>query len=269
MNFSVLISVYRKESPLYLDLALRSIWQEQILKPNEIVIVKDGPLTEPLEQIIEQFEKSAPVKIVSLEQNSGLGIALAKGLENCSYNLVARMDSDDISIPKRFQTQITFLENNPDIDFVSSFIAEFLESPNEISSIRTVPETNEKILEFAKRRNPMNHMAIMFKKSAVLDAGNYKPFIGYEDYYLWVRLLQRGYQAANINEPLVNARIGNNMIARRQGTKYFNNEIKLQKEFIKLKFINIFDFVQNIFFRAVPRLMPIFVLKIIYRYLRK
>lgn len=268
-KFSVLISVYNKESPKYFEEALKSIWDFQTLKPSQIVIVKDGPLNLELNLTIEKFSENAPVKLIEFEHNMGLGIALAEGLKRCDNDLIARMDSDDIASPNRFEKQINYLKSNPDISLLSSHIAEFINDPSMTTSIRKVPIANSDILKFAKKRNPMNHMVVMYKKSAVLDAGNYQPFPGYEDYYLWVRMLLKGYSAANLNDNLVYARIGNNMIARRQGIKFFNEEIRLQKEFLRLHFINVFDFIQNILFRALPRLMPIFILKIIYRFLRK
>lgn len=267
--FSVLLSVYSKENPEYLYSALNSIWENQNLKPSEIVIIKDGPLTEELDKVIETLSKIAPIKCHSLDKNYGLGIALAKGLIVCSNEIVARMDSDDIASPDRFIKQLQYIKENPEITLLSSNIAEFEENISIIRSIRKVPQAHKEIIQFAKRRNPMNHMTVMFRKSAVLDAGNYLPFHGYEDYYLWVRMLQKGYKAANLKEHLVYARIGNNMIARRQGLRFFKEELRLQKEFFRMGFINRMEWAQNILLRAFPRLMPILVLKLIYKTLRK
>lgn len=267
--FSVLLSVYFKENPDFLKKSLESIWYEQSLKPSEIVLVKDGPLTFELEAVINKYAKLLPLKIIALPENKGLGIALSEGLVHCTNDLVARMDGDDIATPNRFLKQIEYFEQNPEISLLSSNIAEFELTPALIKSIRKVPQTHSEIVRFAKRRNPMNHMAIMFRKSAVLYVGSYQPFHGYEDYYLWVRMFLAGFRAANSNENLVFARIGNNMIARRQGLKFFDEELRLQKEFFKMGFINRMEWCLNILFRAVPRLMPIFILKLIYKILRK
>ncbi|MFV0553807.1 MAG: glycosyltransferase [Mangrovibacterium sp.] len=269
MNFSVLISVYYKENPDFLKLALESIWDNQTLKPSEIVLIKDGPLTEQLDAVIEEFKQDKPVKIVVLEKNVGLGSALAIGVEQCSNELVCRMDSDDIADQHRFEKQIGYLNFHPEVALLSANIAEFNDTPDSIVSHRKVPTSYDDILSFAKKRNPMNHMAVVFKKSAVLDAGNYQPFQGYEDYFLWVRILAKGYRAANLNENLVLARTGNNMIARRQGLKFFKEELRLQKEFMKLNFIGCPEYVRNILLRALPRLMPIVALKLIYKNLHK
>lgn len=267
--FSVLLSVYYKEKPEFLEKSLESIWYDQSVKPSEIVLVKDGPLTYELEAVIENYIKLLPLKIIALPENKGLGIALSEGLIHCTNDLVARMDGDDIAAPNRFLKQIQYFEQNPEISLLSSNIAEFELTPALIKSIRKVPQTHSAIFQFAKRRNPMNHMAVMFRKSDVLAAGNYQPFHGYEDYYLWVRMFLTGSRAANSNENLVFARIGNNMIARRQGLKFFNEELRLQKEFLNMGFINRMEWCHNILLRAVPRLMPIFILKLIYKTLRK
>lgn len=269
LQFSVLISVYAKENPRYFDLALKSIWQNQTLKPDEIIIVKDGPIPGDLESILKNQSENIPIKIVSLSINMGLGYALSIGVEECSHNIIARMDSDDICAPDRFQKQLEYLKAHPEISLLSSNIAEFDEDPSLVRGVRKVPCKHIEILSFAKRRNPMNHMAVIFRKSAVIDAGNYQPFRGYEDYFLWVRMLHKGYIAANLNENLVFARVGNNMIARRQGIKFFKEELRLQKEFRNLGFIDLWGWSQNILFRAIPRLLPVFVLNLIYKTLRK
>ncbi|MCG6191230.1 glycosyltransferase [Maribellus maritimus] len=267
--FSVLLSVYSKEKPEYLEKALQSIWDNQTVRPAEIVLVKDGPLTKGLEDLINSHLNDKPLKIIPLKNNVGLGRALAIGLEHCSYEIVARMDADDIAAKDRFKKQLEYFEYFPDTALLSSDIAEFDVDPSLIKSIRSLPKTHDKIIQFAKRRNPMNHMAVMFRKSAVIEAGNYQAFQGYEDYYLWVRMLQKGFRSANLDENLIYARVGNNMISRRQGLHFFKEELRLQKEFLNIHMINHFEYLRNIILRAFPRLMPVFVLKIIYKTLRK
>jgi glycosyltransferase involved in cell wall biosynthesis len=267
-EFSVLISIYTKENPLFFERAIESIWDKQTLKPDEIVIVKDGPLTKELDLIINNYSQIAPIKCVSLDKNYGLGIALARGVEHCNNEIIARMDTDDIAQPNRFEKQIRFLLENPNYDVVGSNIAEFNLSEEDIVSYRRVPEHSKEILKFAKRRNPMNHMSIVFRKKALLNAGSYVPLYGYEDYFLWVRMLQKGSKFYNIQEDLILARIGNNMLARRQGIKFFKQELNLQKKFYEIGFINKLDMMLNIILRSTPRLFPIWILKIVYKTLR-
>ena len=267
--FSVLISVYQKENPDHFRLALRSIWHDQLLKPGEIVLIEDGPLTKELTTVIEAFSQEAPLKIVAYQQNRGLGVVLAEGIYHCSNEWIARMDSDDIATPERFLRQIDFVRKNPDIDIVGSSIAEFQDTPEAITSYRCPPSDTRAIGAFAKRRNPLNHMTVLFRKKAVTDAGNYQSFIGYEDYLLWIRMLINGAKMANISEPLVWARIGNNMLARRHGITFFKQEIKLQKKLRSIGFLNRSEYCGNIFLRAIPRLLPGWGIKLVYKFLRK
>ena len=130
MNFSVLMSVYEKETPEYLQAALDSILVNQTIMPTEVVVVEDGPLNDGLYDILEEFRKKFPcLKTVPLRKNVGLGDALNEGLKHCSYEWVARMDSDDIAVDTRFESQLTFIKHNPDIDLLGGNITEFLNSP--------------------------------------------------------------------------------------------------------------------------------------------
>ena len=269
MEFSVLIAVYKKENPIFFQLAMESIWQNQTLKPTEIVLVKDGGLTPELEKIIDHFANFAPLKIHSLAKNSGLGVALAEGLKICSHELIARMDSDDISAPDRFEKQLKFMSEHPEIDISGCFIAEFNTSTDHILSYRKLPIEQDEIIHFAKKRNPLNHMTVIFKKNSVLKAGNYKPFFGYEDYYLWVRMIMNGAKMHNIPEALVFARIGNNMHSRRQGFDFFKQEVKLQNELHRINFLNNKEYLSNLTLRPATRLLPIWGLKLVYKHLRK
>ncbi len=267
--FSVLISVYHKENPEYLRLALESIWFQQTLKPSEIVLVCDGPLTEVLYEVIRIFKVDAPLKVYNLEKHSGLGVALSKGLDICSNELIARMDGDDISIPERFEKQIGYLSEHPGIDILGAGIAEFKTSSEHICSFRRLPLEFEELIFFAKRRNPLNHVTVVFRKSAVMKAGNYQSFNGYEDYHLWVRMLMKGSVIANIPENLVLVRIGNKMYSRRHGLKLFIQELKLLKEFLDIKFFSYADYLKNLIFRAIPRLFPLWGIKLVYKILHR
>lgn len=226
-KISMLLSLYDKEKPKYLDEALTSIF-EQTVMPDEIVLVYDGPINSDLEAVVQKFQHIAPdiFTLVKFEKNQGLGVALAKGLEHTKYRIVARMDTDDIMTPERLQKQLAIFESNPDVAIVGSNIEEFVDSTDQIIGRRLVPETNQEICAFSKKRNPFNHMTVMFDKEAVLAVGNYRPLKGFEDYYLWVRLLKAGYQGYNIQEPLVHARAGADMYARRGGLNYLLPGIK-------------------------------------------
>ena len=267
LKFSVLIPIYYKENPEYFNTALESI-VNQTLMPNEIVIVKDGPLTKELNSVMEKYISKYPqlFNIISLEKNVGLGEALRIGVEKCSFDIIARMDSDDISRVDRFKTQIDFLENNPEIDIVGSWISEFEGNKNNIISHRELPIKHEEIYKFGQFRCPMNHMTVMFKKQAVLKAGNYKTFKNIEDYYLWGRMLINGAKFANIPECLVNVRAGNAMFKRRANlTYFFNSELPLQIEFLKIGFTNIYQFLRNSVLKFLLRAMPLGLMSLYYK----
>ena len=270
MYFSVLISSYCKDDPAELALALRSVWDDQSVKPAEIVIVKDGPLSAELDVVIDDFTKSAPVKIVPLPENRGLGLALAIGVENCSYNLIARMDGDDLSLPDRFEKQVAFMEKNPEVAICGGMIQEFFGSPDNIVSKRTLPLSDPEIRKFCKWRSPFNHVTVMFRKEAVLDAGNYQHFLSYEDYWLWARLLCNGCKSANLPDVLVNVRAGENMLNRRRGWRFFTAEINLARKLKSIGILSAFEMSRNMIFRAPARLLPGWLLGWLYsRFCRK
>ena len=269
MNFSVLLSVYSREDPCFLTSALESIWDLQTVKPSEIVIVKDGPLTPELDKVINTFQKNAPCQIVSLEINQVLGVDLVRGVIHCKNEYIARMDSDDIALPNRFEKQMVFMSSHPEIDICGGMIQEFLESPDQPTGLRVLPEDADAIYSFMKFRCPFNHMTVCFKKDVVVKAGNYQTLHGYEDYWLWARILQSGGKGANLPDVLVYARTGNNMLARRRGWKLCKSEIELARRFHKIGVFSFPEMLRNIILRSGVRLLPASVLKIAYKYLRK
>ncbi|SDN09047.1 Glycosyl transferase family 2 [Fictibacillus solisalsi] len=257
MKFSVLMSVYFKENPYFLDQSINSIINQTIV-PNEIVLVKDGILTEELNSIINKYIKKYPslFKIIDFKENQGLGKALREGVKACSYEIIARMDTDDIAVKDRFQKQLSYLRDNIEIDLVGSYIEEFEDNINNVLAIKRVPIHHYDIYNYAKKRNPLNHMTVMYRKQAVLKAGNYKSFSWNEDYYLWVRMLVNSSKMYNLPEVLVHARTGNSMFERRGGKNYAQADIKLQIEYYKLGFINMKEFILNIILRTSIRFLP-------------
>lgn len=263
INFSVLLSVYYKESPLYLSQALCSIIK-QSMPPTEIILVEDGKLPKTLEEVISQFqENNSTIKIVQLPYNQGLGRALNEGLKHCSYELIARMDTDDIAKPNRFEKQIRIFEKYPDIDVCSAWIEEFENDTNNILSIKKLPEQHIDILKYAKHRCPINHPVVMYKKQAVLKAGGYEGFP--EDYRLWAKMIMNGAQFYNIQESLLYFRFSKNMIKRRGGWKYAIADIKSQIEFYKLGLFGIPTLMYNILIRVTVRLTPNLIRSLIYK----
>lgn len=269
-EFTVLLSVYWKEKPEFLAQALNSIYTNQTLKPQEIVIVKDGPLTPELDSTIYNFTQTAPATIVTLPHNQGLGKALNEGLKYCTHELIARMDSDDISYPQRFELQVKYMQEHPEIDVLSAQIDEFSEEITNIQTSRVVPEMHEDIIKMARTRNPINHVATIFKKSSVLQSNGYMDFWQFEDYYLWARMIHNGAKFHNLTESLVAVRFSNTDMTRRHGWKYACNEYRFQKELYRLGITRLIDLLTNIPSRFILRLAPKWILYKVYKtFLRK
>lgn len=254
--FSILLAVYKKENPVYFSQSLDSIFS-QILFPHEVVLVKDGPLTDDLERVINKYQsKYYILKVVSLPVNQGLGKALNEGLKHCSHDLVARMDTDDIVKPDRFEKQLKIFQEDPEVDVVGSWIDEFEGDISHVVSVKRLPECHEEILSFAKKRNPINHPVVMFRKKAVLAAGGYQHFPLFEDYYLWVRMLMNGAKFYNIQESLLYFRSSPDMFKRRGGLKYVGTEVRFQNFLLRSHFISFPRYVQNVIIRVITRIMP-------------
>jgi len=236
-KFSVLMSLYKNDKHEYLITAIDSILN-QTLKPNQFVIMVDGPVSDDIKELLINYSKSNPIiELHFRKENLGLGLTLKEGLNYCKYEYVARMDADDYSLPYRFEKQINYLKQHNDISIIGSAIKEFSSDINNTESLRVVPETNSQILKFAKKRNPFNHPSVIFKKEAVLSVGSYKNVRNLQDYFLWVDLLLAGYKGYNIQEPLVLMRADNNLFKRRSGKKYINIQNDLLKYMKEKKFI--------------------------------
>lgn len=265
MKFSVLLSIYYKESPGFLQQCFNSI-TTQTLQPNEIILVKDGPLTNELESVITEYASLMPMlKIIPLTENQGLGKALNEGLKHCSYDIVARMDTDDICKPDRFEKQISIFKTNNDIDIVSSWIEEFEENTSNILSVRKLPETHSEIYAYGKKRCPINHPVVMFKKKAVLAAGGYMHLPLFEDYYLWIRMLVNGAKFYNIQESLLYFRTSEAMFMRRGGLKYALTEVSFLWKMHNIGYVNFFSTIKSIIIRFTVRIMPNSVRSLIYK----
>lgn len=230
MGFSVLMSVYQKEKPEYLREALQSV-VHQTRMPDEIILMQDGGLTEELYQVIREFKETHTcLKTCEIPQNGGLGRALARGVEICKNELIARMDTDDVAVEDRFACQYAYMTEHPNIAVTGGFMEEFDEHDTSYHKIKTMPEHMPEIRKYARYRNPLNHMTVMFRKDSVLQVGNYRHFPYLEDYDLWSRMLAQGAQFYNIQQVLVHARTNSALYARRGGTSYCRQYLKLRKQ---------------------------------------
>lgn len=253
-KFSVLMSIYKNENPIWFREALNSVFLQSVL-PDEIVLVEDGPLTQELYDVIEEYKLKYPIfKIIKNEINEGLGLALRKGVNEAKNEILARMDTDDIIPSDRFEKQLKVL--NKGYDVVSCWSLLFDESIDNIVAVKQRPERHNDIVKLAHRRSPVCHAACFMRKSAVLNAGNYVNRLYYEDYHLWIRMILNGAKFYNIQEPLYFVRTSRTQVGRRGGYKYLLNEIKIFKEFRKLGFYTINDVIINSLIRCFVRLAP-------------
>ena len=256
-TFSVCTSIYKNDKPEFFREALDSMLVNQSVKPAEIVLVQDGPVPSELSALLSEYETKYPVvmHVIRLEKNGGLGNALKLGVENAKYDMCARMDSDDICLPDRFEMQLAYLEAHPECDIVGGQMTEFIDSPDNIVGRREVPLTNEEIYEFMKSRCALNHVTVMFRKESVLKVGNYQDWFWNEDYYLWVRMMMNKCVFANIPDVAVNVRSGADQYARRGGKKYFDSEIGIKKLMLKNGMISRKEYIINYVERFIIQLM--------------
>ena len=253
-SFSVLLSLYYKERPELLCQSLDSVFN-QTLHPDEVVLVEDGVLTRELYSLLDNYERyHSNFKRVSLPANGGLGKALNEGLKHCSYELVARMDTDDICFPDRFEKQLKFMTEHPEISVCSSWVDEFIDSKDNVVSKKILPETHEEIFEYGKDRCPINHPAVIFRKQAVIDAGGYGEFP--EDYSLWGRMLKQGFRFYNMQESLLWFRTSKDVFHRRGGWQYVEAIYRLEKELFNINYISFPRFVKNVLFRSIIAIIP-------------
>lgn len=268
MNFSVLISLYYKENPIFLKECLESL-KNQTLQTNEIIMVFDGKITDDLEEIVDIYKNLLPIKIIRLPENVGLGKALNEGLKHCSNEWVFRMDTDDICLPERFEKQVKFIEENPNVVLFGSHIAEFDKGPKQILGYRKVPIGFKSIQKYSLKRSPFNHMTVAFKKSVIEEVGGYLHHLFLEDYNLWLRVIAKGYELGNVDEVLLLARAGEGMIKRRRGIDYIKGEWKLFKLKRELRLQNYLGGFCVFLLRVIPRMLPEKVLQWGYKFLRE
>ena len=265
-KFSVLMSVYFKEEPEALDLALNSVLDKQTLKPDELVLVEDGPLTDELYKVVNDYEKKYPniIKIYPLEKNGGLGSALNHGLSKCSNDLIVRMDSDDVSCEDRFEKQIDYMIKHPEISVLGGAISEFEDDPSKPVRLKNMPITYEEVKKYARFRNPINHVTSCFRKKDIESVGGYKDIFYLEDHYLWSRLLVNNKVIENLPDVLVYVRIGNGFLDRRGNKRYVNGWKKLQNYLYKNKFITFYEKERNMLGMYVITYSPKWVRSLLY-----
>lgn len=264
-NYSVLMSVYYKDQPIWLKEAIESIVNQKLMT-NDFVIVEDGKLTEELENIILYYEnKYSFINVIRNNKNSGLGHALSLGLPKCKNEIIARMDADDISTPDRFEIELATI--NKGFDLVGSDIYEFENSINNIKYIKKMPETKEEIIKYSKKRNPFNHPTVMFKKHTILQAGNYRNDYRSEDYDLWLRVININANVCNIPMCLVYMRTSSDFYSRRGGIKNYLGHKAIVNAAYKRGQFTPNEYVYNLIITFIKTCSPSFVRRLIYKWI--
>lgn len=264
MQYSVLMTVYKNDNPDYFDLSLGSM-VNQTVKPNEIVIVKDGPVPDALEQVINKYAAKANIVPVQLEVNQGLGKALNEGIKYCSNELIARMDSDDFSMPNRCELELKEFEANPSLDIIGCPVDEFVGDIDNIVGVRDVPYTNEDIYTFARRRDPFNHPTVMYRKSKVESVGCYSDYRKNQDTDLWIKLLSAGAVCANLKEHVFRFRFDEGTYRKRKS--WINTKILIEIRYKAWKsgFNSFGDFLMVFIAQMGMYIMPESVQKFVYK----
>lgn len=250
--------VYKNDTVEYFIEAINSVLN-QTLKPEQIIIVRDGPVTIEMQSVLDNYKSvsTGNIKIVELEKNVGLAQALNIGIDYCDCEYIARMDADDVSLDTRFEEQMMIFKSDHSIALVSSWYDQYNESMTTKITDRKVPEKHREIVAFSKTRTPFNHSCAIYKKDAVISVGKYPEITSYcEDWWLALRLMKRGYELANIQRSLVKVRGGNNFFTRRSGIKYLKIEIMNFLQMYNENLIGFYDLVRNIFIRLPIRLLP-------------
>ena len=264
-SFSLLLPVYARDDPAQLVRAFRSAVDEQTLRPTEAVIVRDGPVPDALEALLAELVATSPVptRVLPLPENLGLADALTKGLEVCTYDVVARMDADDVALPERFAKQLPLIDRG--FDLVGSGLYEFVDDEDVTIGVRTPPTGEEHIRRYSRFHDPFNHPTVVYRRSAVQAAGGYVPVGLMEDYWLFARMLAAGARAENIAEPLVEYRVGAGAYRRRGGLNQLKAELRLQRLMRRAGITSPAQMVRNVVIRGGYRLVPEALRKLAYR----
>jgi len=262
--FALLVPVYDGDRPDHIRRAMRSAVDDQTVRPDQVIIVRDGPVREELARCLDELQRASPVPVtfIPLPRNAGLGPALDQGLAASWFDVVARMDADDVSMPHRFEVELPLMA---DADIVGAGLLEFVEDTDDIVGQRVPPTDPDQIRRYARMHDPFNHPTVVYRRAAVLAAGGYGDLPLMEDYALFARMLQGGARAVNVAEPLVYYRVGTKAFKRRGGTGLLQSELRLQRDFLRRGFISRPEYVRNVIVRGGYRLIPWQLRRAVYR----
>ena len=261
------MSVYKNDNASDFLSAIRSVTIQQSLRPDEVILVADGPISESLKKAIAEFKTEyAQLRFIQLAINQGHAIARQTAINAAQYDWIAIMDSDDIAHADRFEKQIGHISSHSEIDVLGGQITEFSNEPEHIVGKRIVPCTDSEIKEYLKSRCPMNFVTVIIRKEALDSVGGIMDWYCEEDYYLWIRMTLSKHVFANLPDTIVNVRVGNGMYQRRGGRKYFQSEKGIQRFMFQNDIISLPRYCYNVLVRfIVQRLMPNKIRSIIFQ----
>ncbi len=269
LNYSVLMTVYKKDNPENARVSIDSLLN-QTVKTDDFVLVCDGPLTDALNEMIASYEASYPglFRVVRLPENVGLGAALRHGVPLCKNEIVARMDDDDIAREYRCERQLEYLHAHPEVALVGGNVSEFDDDPQKPLRVKVMPVGEANIKKFSRKRNPFNHSTVMFRKQAILDGGNYSAMRTNQDVELWIRMINKGYLCANIDEVLVDFRFDNDTLVRRKEWRNSKLMIEVWKSFYAKGYCSYWDYLCVMGIQIAMYVMPTKLLSWVYDHLR-
>jgi glycosyltransferase involved in cell wall biosynthesis len=263
--FTVLLTVYSGDRAEHLRTAFRSVVHDQTVRPDQVVLVQDGPVSPGMVACLRELRDLSPVEVslVALPHNRGLGPALDAGLGACRHDIVARMDADDVAMPYRFAVQLPFIEAGADL--VGAGLLEFGADIDDVRGLRIPPADPSDIVRYARIHDPFNHPTVIYRRSIVAAAGGYGDLPLMEDYWLFARMIANGAKVANVPEPLVYYRVGDGAYERRGGRVLLRSELRLQRALRRQGFTTRTQYMRNIAIRGSYRLTPTWIRRLCYR----
>lgn len=266
ISFSVLMSIYHGGDAKSLDQSIKSLAEQTVL-PTDFVLVEDGPLTPSLIKVIEKWQQNfpRPLRIFKLKHNHGLGVALSIGSRHIKSDWIARMDADDICRPQRFESQLNYIRQHPEVAVIGGQIKEFTKDPRALKRSRQVPTSNREILQFIKWRCPFNHPTVMINRQRLNEVGGYLPFGTWKDYYLWARFAVKGYAMANLDQTLVLMRVDKDLYHRRGKTNNLKYVMKLQKYMYQHGLMNRFELITGDILNIDNIIIPVTLRRFLYQ----
>ncbi|MBC7891866.1 MAG: glycosyltransferase [Sphingobacteriaceae bacterium] len=270
-TLSVLMPLYFRESPAYLDVSLASL-AAQTRRADEVILVQEGTLTDEHHAVLDQWRAElgeGVLRVIDAGEAQGLPACLNVGLAHCTGEYVARFDTDDQCLPERFEHQLAYLQSHPKVALLGGHMAEFDPTFGRLVGYKRVPTHPAEIRRFARWRNPFNHPTVVYRRDVALALGGYPDMGANEDYAFWAKFLVAGHLTANLDLVLVNARAGEGLYRRRRGRRYLSGELETLRFLRQIRWLSPLEFGLSYGLRSTVRLLPVGFVERVYLFLRK